>query len=46
MKVGELKRAIQDLGMAREAAYNLCMIYTTTGATPLAKRIMRKWLSI
>lgn len=37
---------VQDMGVAREAAYNLSMIYITTGAKPLAAAIVKKWLSI
>ncbi|KII83764.1 hypothetical protein PLICRDRAFT_118961 [Plicaturopsis crispa FD-325 SS-3] len=33
-------------GVAREAAYNLSFIYVTTGATPLAQGLYRRWLSI
>ncbi|EIN05645.1 TPR-like protein [Punctularia strigosozonata HHB-11173 SS5] len=40
------QRDDKDYGVAREAAYNLCMIYVTTGASPLAKGVMQKWLSI
>lgn len=35
----------QDCGCAREAAYNLSMIYVMTGATPLAQALYRRWLS-
>lgn len=35
----------QDVGLAREAAYNLSLIYVTTGATPLAEALYRRWLS-
>lgn len=37
---------IQHVGVAREAAYNLSMIYVSTGATPLAEALYRRWLSI
>ncbi|KAI3998380.1 hypothetical protein K525DRAFT_214726, partial [Schizophyllum commune Loenen D] len=30
----------------REAAYNLSLIYSVTGARPLAFTLYRKWLSI
>jgi general transcription factor 3C polypeptide 3 (transcription factor C subunit 4) len=33
-------------GMVREAAYNLSLIYVTTGATPLAQLLYRRWLSL
>lgn len=32
--------------MAREAAYNLSLIYVTTGAIPGAERLYRRWLSL
>ncbi|KAF4563013.1 transcription factor TFIIIC subunit tfc4 [Pleurotus pulmonarius] len=35
-----------DLGVSKEAAYNLAMIYVLTGATPLAEALYRNWLSI
>ncbi|EPS96052.1 hypothetical protein FOMPIDRAFT_1151328 [Fomitopsis schrenkii] len=37
---------IQDCGMAREAAYNLSLIYVTTGAIPGAEKLYRRWLSL
>ncbi|EPQ55553.1 TPR-like protein [Gloeophyllum trabeum ATCC 11539] len=36
----------EDIGIAREAAYNLSLIYATTGATPLAQALYQKWLSL
>ncbi|RDX56401.1 TPR-like protein [Lentinus brumalis] len=36
----------EDVGLAREAAYNLSLIYVTTGATPLAQALYRRWLSL
>ncbi|KAH9921621.1 TPR-like protein [Fomitopsis serialis] len=36
----------QECGLAREAAYNLSLIYVTTGATPLAEKLYRRWLSV
>ncbi|KIJ64224.1 hypothetical protein HYDPIDRAFT_175610 [Hydnomerulius pinastri MD-312] len=36
----------QDISVAREAAYNLSLIYVTTGAIPLAEALYRRWLSI
>ena len=36
----------QDLGLAKEAAYNLSLIYVTTGAASLADGLYRKWLSL
>ncbi|PCH42829.1 TPR-like protein [Wolfiporia cocos MD-104 SS10] len=35
-----------DFGLAREAAYNLSLIFVTTGATPLAEDLYRRWLSL
>ena len=35
-----------DEGLARETAYNLSLIYVTTGATPLAQDLYRRWLSL
>ncbi|KAG9310821.1 hypothetical protein JVU11DRAFT_8674 [Chiua virens] len=35
-----------DVSVAREAAYNLSLIYVTTGAIPLAEDLYRRWLSI
>ncbi|KIK91737.1 hypothetical protein PAXRUDRAFT_148847 [Paxillus rubicundulus Ve08.2h10] len=35
-----------DVLVAREAAYNLSLIYVTTGAIPLAEALYRRWLSI
>ncbi|THV03835.1 TPR-like protein [Dendrothele bispora CBS 962.96] len=32
--------------LAKEAAYNLSLVYVTTGATPLADRLYRRWLSL
>ncbi|KAK7046123.1 transcription factor TFIIIC subunit tfc4 [Paramarasmius palmivorus] len=32
--------------LAREAAYNLSLIYITTGAAPLAQALYRRWLSL
>jgi general transcription factor 3C polypeptide 3 (transcription factor C subunit 4) len=35
-----------DIGVASETAYNLSIIYVTTGAAPLAQQLYRRWLSI
>ncbi|KAI0315216.1 hypothetical protein OF83DRAFT_1133046 [Amylostereum chailletii] len=35
-----------DIGLAKEAAYNLSLIYVTTGATPLAAKLYRRWLTL
>jgi general transcription factor 3C polypeptide 3 (transcription factor C subunit 4) len=32
--------------MAKEAAYNLSLIFVMNGASPLAEDLYRKWLSI
>ncbi|KAF8575754.1 TPR-like protein [Ramaria rubella] len=44
------ERCMQDdpnnVGVSREAAYNLSLIYMSTGAVGLAKALYRKWLSI
>ncbi|CCM04149.1 uncharacterized protein FIBRA_06311 [Fibroporia radiculosa] len=42
------KRAATDSqdGLAREAAYNLSIIFVTTGAGPLAEKLYRRWLSL
>ncbi|KAM5536661.1 hypothetical protein V8D89_009756 [Ganoderma adspersum] len=39
-------KANEDVGLAREAAYNLSLIYVTTGAAPLAQALYRRWLSL
>ncbi|KAH7911471.1 hypothetical protein BJ138DRAFT_1237800 [Hygrophoropsis aurantiaca] len=39
-------RVNDDVLVVREAAYNLSLIYVTTGAIPLAEAIYRRWLSI
>lgn len=36
----------QCTSVAKEAAYNLSLIYVTTGAVPLADALYRRWLSI
>ncbi|THH30538.1 hypothetical protein EUX98_g3645, partial [Antrodiella citrinella] len=36
----------QDYGMAQTAAYNLSLIYATTGSTPKAQSLYRRWLSL
>ncbi|TFY79029.1 hypothetical protein EWM64_g4983, partial [Hericium alpestre] len=35
-----------DMGLAKEAAYNLSLIFVMTGATPLAESLYRRWLSL
>ena len=39
-------RVDQDIGLAREAAYNLSLIYVTTGASTLAEDLYRRWLTL
>ncbi|KAI6031287.1 hypothetical protein BKA83DRAFT_4198140 [Pisolithus microcarpus] len=39
-------RGDDDVSVAREAAYNLSLIYVTTGAVLLADALYRKWLSV
>ncbi|KAI0049823.1 TPR-like protein [Auriscalpium vulgare] len=41
-----LKTSPDDFGLAREAAYNLSLIFVTTGATSLAEGLYRRWLSL
>lgn len=36
----------QYIGVAREAAYNLSLVFTTTGAAPLADEVISRWLSV
>ncbi|KAH9997918.1 TPR-like protein [Russula vinacea] len=36
----------EDVGLAREAAYNLSIIYVTTGASALAEDLYRRWLTL
>ncbi|KAH9944859.1 TPR-like protein [Amylocystis lapponica] len=43
---GRLQANTGDYGLAREAAYNLSLIFVTTGATPLAQNLYRRWLSL
>ncbi|KAG6331587.1 hypothetical protein ID866_7502 [Astraeus odoratus] len=47
-KVLQLVEGKEDyaISVAREAAYNLSLIYVTTGAIPLAENLYQKWLSI
>ena len=40
------ERASSQCNLAREAAYNLSLIYVTTGAVPLAETLYRRWLFI
>ncbi|KAH9893442.1 TPR-like protein [Cubamyces lactineus] len=36
----------EGYGLAREAAYNLSLIYVSTGAAPLVQALYRRWLSL
>jgi len=36
----------QDVGLSREAAYNLSIIFVTTGANALAEDLYRRWLTL
>ncbi|KAH7103837.1 TPR-like protein [Auriculariales sp. MPI-PUGE-AT-0066] len=38
--------ATADIGLARETAYNMSLIYTQTGAAKLAQELYRRWLSL
>jgi len=35
-----------DIGLSREAAYNLSIIFVTTGANALAEDLYRRWLTL
>jgi len=35
-----------DVGLAREAAYNLSIIFVTTGANTFADDLYRRWLTL
>jgi hypothetical protein len=37
---------LQEDNFAKEAAYNLSLIFVMTGAVPLAEKLYRQWLSI
>jgi hypothetical protein len=43
--VGDANLA-QDVGLAREAAYNLSLIFVTTGANGLAEDLYHRWLTL
>ncbi|KAJ6611013.1 TPR-like protein [Mycena sp. CBHHK59/15] len=45
LKLAEAQES-KDASVAQEAAYNLAIIYTMTGATPLAESLYRRWLSL
>ncbi|KAE9396202.1 hypothetical protein BT96DRAFT_824985, partial [Gymnopus androsaceus JB14] len=42
----EYETGQSNAGHAKEAAYNLSLIYILTGATPLAEMLYRRWLSL
>jgi len=42
----KIKANPEDVGLAREAAYNLSLIYVTTGASTLAEDLYRRWLTL
>lgn len=42
----KIKTNPEDVGLAREAAYNLSLIYVTTGASTLAEDLYRRWLTL
>jgi len=48
LEMAEKRLLIDDqaFGLSREAAYNLSLIFITTGATPLAEQLRRRWLSL
>ncbi|KAG2056694.1 TPR-like protein [Suillus hirtellus] len=46
LEIAEKRGNEQYASVAKEAAYNLSLIYVTTGAVPLADRLYRRWLSI
>ncbi|KAF8636092.1 hypothetical protein AX17_003797 [Amanita inopinata Kibby_2008] len=45
LELAEKAKNVEDT-LAREAAYNLSLIYVQTGAVPLANALYRQWLSI
>jgi len=46
MAENRMKTDANAFGLAKEAAYNLSLIYVTTGAGPLAQKLYRQWLSL
>lgn len=46
LEIAEKRGSEQYVSVAKEAAYNLSLIYVTTGAVPLADGLYRRWLSI
>ncbi|KAG2354401.1 hypothetical protein BDR07DRAFT_1306230 [Suillus spraguei] len=46
LEIAEKRGSEQCASVAKEAAYNLSLIYVTTGAVPLADKLYRRWLSI
>jgi len=45
LELGEKAESIEAT-LAREAAYNLSLIFVQTGAVPLAEQLYRRWLTI
>ncbi|KZV90252.1 TPR-like protein [Exidia glandulosa HHB12029] len=41
-----VEKLLQDIGVARETAYNMSLIYNSTGAIPLAQQLYQKWLTV
>ncbi|KAG0701633.1 hypothetical protein DFH29DRAFT_806009 [Suillus ampliporus] len=46
LEIAEKRGGEQYASVTKEAAYNLSLIYVTTGAVPLAEALYRRWLSI
>ncbi|KAG2040882.1 TPR-like protein [Suillus americanus] len=46
LEIAEKQGSEQYASVAKEAAYNLSLIYVTTGAVPLADELYKRWLSI
>lgn len=46
LEIAEKRGSEHYASVAKEAAYNLSLIYVTTGAVPLADALYRRWLSI
>ncbi|KAG1750557.1 uncharacterized protein EDB91DRAFT_1108147 [Suillus paluster] len=46
LEIAEKRGGEKYASVAKEAAYNLSLIYVTTGAVPLADALYRRWLSI
>lgn len=46
MEMDGVERAMQQLDLSREAAYNLSSIYFTRGAPDLARQVVDRYLSL